>query len=94
MQQMMTVHRFCTFRLGTHRIPQQAFSHAVALPWGSRELEGCMHYIRLQAHHICHALHKEGVPTAEGGHWQDAHPQLPIKAPEDTTDARSSFDLH
>jgi len=48
---------------------------------GARELEGGVHHIRLEAHHICHALHKEGVPTAEGGDWQDAYPQLPIKAP-------------
>ena len=49
---------------------------------GPRELEGGMHHIGLQPLHICHALHKEGVPAAEGGHWQDANFQLAIKAPE------------
>ena len=48
---------------------------------GARELEGGMHHIGLEAHSICHALHKEGVPTAEGGHRQNAHLELPIKAP-------------
>ena len=48
---------------------------------GARELEGSMHHIGLKAHSLCHALHKKGVPTAERGHRQDAHLQLPIKTP-------------
>ena len=58
---------------------------------GPRELKGGMHHVRLEPHHVRHALHKEGVPAAEGGHWQDAHLQLPIKAPEGAPDCISSL---
>ena len=70
-----------------YRIPQQALPHAVPLARGARELEGGVHHIGLQPHDLRHALHKEGVPTAKGGHWQDAHQQLPIKAPADCAQA-------
>ena len=52
----------------THHVPQQALPHAVPLSGCAGELESGMHHIGLQAQHISHALHKEGVPTAKGGH--------------------------
>ena len=60
----------------TNRSPKKALSHAMPLARGARELEGGMHHIGLEAHSVCHALHKEGVPTAECGHRQNAHLEL------------------
>ena len=51
---------------------------------GAGELKGCVHHIGLEAHAFCHVLHKEGVPTAEGRHGQNAYRQFPIKAPAET----------
>lgn len=78
MQSAMTQ---CAVMKSTHRVPEEALPHAMPLAGGARELKGGMHYIRLQAHGISHALHKEGVPTAECGHRQDAYRQLPIIPP-------------
>ena len=62
-------------------MPEQALAHAVPLARGTRELEGCMHHVGGEAHRLRHALHKVGVPAAEGADGQDAAQELAIIAP-------------
>lgn len=56
----------------TH-IPDERFPHTVALARRPAVLEGGMCHVGLQAVPLGHALHKNGVAAAEGGHRENAH---------------------
>ena len=66
---------------GADHNPEGTLAHAVALARRSRELEGGVGDVRVQAQALRQALHEEGVPARKGGHRQDADAQRAVKAP-------------